>query len=400
MTTPARGPLPFVAHVPMALSTQGATLMTVTQRLGEAYTALGGRTLTVLSRNRDLTTPGLESVYVDYTENCPREWFTKTERGVDIAAGALGLERPHFGTMYDPAIRAVEQARPDVVLLYEGHYASATLPRWKRVRETSELCLYVHNPLSRSYCGPELRRLLGAADRVIFCADHLRRNVEKRLAGARVTTLETVHNGIDERFRTAAPRTDVPDEFGVLFFGRVGPNKGVHLALRAAARAAGRTRRPVRMRIVGSAAYQADGALSDYEQQLRDEADAMEIPVEFIPFVPPEKLVEIMRESSVACLPSTWAEGFPLAALEAMATGLPVICSDSPGMLEACADAAIIAPMDEVEPLVDGMLSLAEDDAAWRERSAAGWTRAQGFSWERTMRDIVRLPAPAGPVTP
>jgi alpha-1,3-rhamnosyl/mannosyltransferase len=151
------------------------------------------------------------------------------------------------------------------------------------------------------------------------------------------------------------------------------------------------------MRIVGSAAYQAGGELSDYEQQLRDEADAMDIPVEFVPFVRPETLVGIMRQSSVACLPSVWAEGFPLAALEAMATGLPVICSDSPGMLEACADAAIVAPMGEVEPLADAMVSLAEDDAAWRERSAAGWARAQGFSWERTMRAIVRLPASADP---
>lgn len=386
------GSLPRIVHVPMALSTQGSTLMTVTQRLGEAYAAIGGDTLAILSDNRDLVTPGIKPVYVDFTEHCPREWFTRPELAVDVVAGKLGMQRPFFGRMYDPAIRALEGEQADLVLLYEGHYASATLPAWRNIRERSEVCLYVHNPLSRSYGPGELRRLLGSADRVIFCADHLRRSVERRLGKRPLSNLETVHNGIDSRFQARFPRSATTDEFGILFFGRVVPNKGVHLVLRAATEAAKRTRRPLRVRIVGSAEYSAARELSAYEKKLRAEAATMDLPVDFIPFLPPEELLEVMQQSSVACLPSTWAEGFPLVALEAMATGLPVICSDSPGMVEACGEAAIIAPMGEVAGLSRGIADLAEEETLFTEMSGRGLSRASRFTWDRTVREIARAP--------
>lgn len=380
--------LPRIAHVPMALATQGSTLMTVTQRVAEAYARLGGESVAVLSDNRDLVTPDVRAVYVDYTESCPRQWFTRRELAVDVAAGRVGLERPYYGRIYDPAIRALEADRPDLILLYEGHYASATLPRWRSVREHAQVCLYVHNPLSRSYGSTELRRLLGAADRVIFCADHLRRDVTRRLGVKPLRNLETIHNGIDGRFRAPAPRRAPDGEFSIVFFGRVTPNKGVHLVLRAAAAAAERTTRPLRVRIVGSSEYSADGPLSPYEASLQEAGASLALPVDFLPFLPPSELHDVLRSSSVACLPSTWAEGFPLAALEAMATGLPVICSDSPGMLEACGDAAMVAPMGEVDGLAEAIVTLAGSEAEWERRSALGWERAQQFSWERTARAI------------
>lgn len=385
--------LPRIAHVPMALATQGSTLMTVTQRVAEAYARMGGVSVAVLSDNRDLVTPGVDAIYVDYTERCPRQWFTRRELAVDVAAGRLGLGRPYYGRMYDPAIRALQADRPDLVLLYEGHYASATLPRWRWVRDFSHLCLYVHNPLSRSYGPAELRRLLGAADRVIFCADHLKRDVIRRLGAKPLGNLETIHNGIDDRFRAPAPRTSTEGEFSIVFFGRVAPNKGVHLVLRAAAAAAERTARPLRVRVVGSSEYSAGGPLSPYEAEVRDLGASLALPVDFMPFLPPAELKDVLRSSSVACLPSTWAEGFPLAALEAMATGLPVICSDSPGMLEACGDAALVAPMGDVGGLADAIVTLAGSDAEWERRSASGWERARRFSWERTARAIT-LPGP------
>lgn len=143
--------MPSLIHVPMALSTQGSTLLTVAQSIIDASAALGIESKAVLSDNRGVSLKSTELLYVDYTRTCPREWFSRSELAIDVAAGFAGLRRPYFGHAYDPAVEAVQSAGGDVVLLYEGHYASATLEAWSNVRKDSTVVLYCHNPLSRSY---------------------------------------------------------------------------------------------------------------------------------------------------------------------------------------------------------------------------------------------------------
>ncbi len=262
----AEGELPSVAHVPMAQGTQGSTLMTVAQRLGEAHLRAGGDAVVVLGRG--LVTPAVPSLTVDYG----RRHFSREEIVTDWVDGRRGRLRRNYGQVYDAAARALEEAPRDVVLLYEGHYVAATLPRWEGVRRAgSQVCLYVHNPLSRSYGRRELRRLLGRADRVIFCADHLREATAKRVGRRRARGFEVVHNGVDDLFRAPGPREAPEGEFVVLFAGKVAENKGVHLVIEAAEAVRERVGRPVRVRVVGGSRYGA-GGLDAYEVSLREAA--------------------------------------------------------------------------------------------------------------------------------
>lgn len=388
--------LPHVTHVPMPFSTQGSTLLTVVEQLSRAYAGVGGRSSVILSDNRDLHSEAVPAVYVDFTENCPRERFSRAEVARDVIVGYLGGERPAYGPLFDPAIRATAAASTGgIVLLYEGHYASASLPRWRDVRQDAQVVLYVHNPVSRSYRRRELRRLLSSADRVVFCADHLRHNVEDRL-DTHPSTFETVHNGVDHAFFGPKRRaSDEGKDFTVLFFGRVAENKGVHLALDAAERAQSATARRVRVRVVGSANYHGGMALTGYEEELRRRAGRMAVAVDFVPFASRAAVIAELATSDVACLLSTWAEGFPLTVLEAMAAGVPVVCSDSPGMREAAGDAARVVHMGEVDEAAAAIAMLAEDGDAWTHHSLAGRARAESFTWERAIRAIAGVPVGA-----
>jgi len=344
----------------------------------------------VLSDNRDARIPELSQIFVDYTQNCPREWFTKSELGVDLAAGRLGLLRPHYGRVYDPAIAVLEAEPADVVLLYEGHYASATLPRWRRVRESSQVCLYVHNPLSRTYGRRELRRLIDSADRVAFCAEHLMRDTERRL-GRSDPRLEVVHNGVEHSFFAKVARRPT-EEFVVVFAGNFSEQKGIHVLLEAVALLEGHGGIPrMRVRIVGGSRY-GDGAPNEYEYKLRSQASSLATPVEFTGWTPHDELPAIFSNASAVCLPSLWSEGFPLVALEAMASGTPVACSDSPGMMEAVGDVGFVHHMGNAEALAEHLSALATDAETWRQRSGAGIARASRFTWEAAAMRLAGVP--------
>lgn len=97
------------------------------------------------------------------------------------------------------------------------------------------------------------------------------------------------------------------------------------------------------------------------------------------------------RTTAIVCIPSVWPEGFPLVALEAMASGAPIVCFDAPGLLEACGDAAAFARFGDVDDLAARIVELAEDPVSRRRLSERGRQRAQGFSWTKTYDGLAAL---------
>lgn len=381
-----------LVHVTMPFGVQRSTLMTVAQRITDVIEADGGSTGAVLSGNRGLTFNARAVRYVDFTRVCPREWFTRRELAVDVLSGSLGRNRPYYGQLMGPAIDAVAELRPRVVLVYAGHYAAASLPRWERVRADTEVVLYVHNPLSRTYGRRELRRLLDHADRVVFAAEHLRSATEKRV-GRADDRLVSAPNGVDPFFLQGPERMRSPETFEVVFAGRVWPNKGVHLMLEAVQRAATLTSRPLRARVIGNSDYGSASTLSAYERRLREMASTMSVPVEFESFVDHATLRDHFRGAAAACLPSLSAEARPLAALEAMATGLPVVTSDLPGMKEAVGAAGIVIPRGDPRGMAGALAAMADDEGAWIRRSRAAREFAKDNGWGPVAKTLISSPA-------
>ncbi|HUM13197.1 MAG TPA: glycosyltransferase family 4 protein [Myxococcaceae bacterium] len=163
------------------------------------------------------------------------------------------------------------------------------------------------------------------------------------------TPIHVIPNGIDigrlpteaER-RTARQTLGIPDGAQVVaFVGRLSPEKGPEVLLRAA-RGSG-----MLVLVAG------DGPL-----RVVLEAKQAGGAVRFLGFLP--DVGQVLAAADLLALPSL-TEGLPMAVLEAMAAGVPVVASAVGSLPEVLGDGAgVLVPPGDVEALQDALVRLAD----------------------------------------
>jgi glycosyltransferase involved in cell wall biosynthesis len=94
------------------------------------------------------------------------------------------------------------------------------------------------------------------------------------------------------------------------------------------------------------------------------------------------ELDALYRGARVLAFPSL-SEGFGLPVLEAMARGVPVVCSNTGALPEVAGDAALLHDPLDVAGLAQSMRRLWSDEALHAEYARRGRRRAAEFSWQR-----------------
>lgn len=100
-------------------------------------------------------------------------------------------------------------------------------------------------------------------------------------------------------------------------------------------------------------------------------------------YVPDEDLMELYAESALFLFPTLY-EGFGLPALEAMATGLPVVASNTSSIPEVVGDAGRLFNPLRIDEGARAVVELLEGQEMRGSFSRAGIARARTFTWERT----------------
>jgi alpha-1,3-rhamnosyl/mannosyltransferase len=110
----------------------------------------------------------------------------------------------------------------------------------------------------------------------------------------------------------------------------------------------------------------------------------------YLGFVPGDTLPGLMAGARLFAFPS-WYEGFGLPVLEAMACGVPVVCSNASTLPEVAGDAAAFHDPSDLDALVCQLRVGLEDDL-WRESAVkAGIRQAAKFSWERCAQQTLEV---------
>lgn len=88
-----------------------------------------------------------------------------------------------------------------------------------------------------------------------------------------------------------------------------------------------------------------------------------------------------LREADIVAIPSRW-EGFGLQAVEAMASGVPIVASDIPPLREVLGPAGVFVPAGDVPAWRAALLELAADRERRASLRALGLARAPAFGIE------------------
>jgi phosphatidylinositol alpha-1,6-mannosyltransferase len=185
----------------------------------------------------------------------------------------------------------------------------------------------------------------------------------------------TIPNGVDLAiFHPGAPiPTDGPLQ--VICVARLIERKGQHHLIQAVERLTSEGIQ-VNLNLIGTG--DALATLKALAHKL-----GIESRVNFVGYVPREKIAEYYRAAHVFVLPS-YNEGMALAALEAMAAGLPLVLTRTGGTEELVCEGenGFTFEWGDVETLTAHLKKLALIRELARQMGLASRTRAKRFSWE------------------
>jgi D-inositol-3-phosphate glycosyltransferase len=255
----------------------------------------------------------------------------------------------------------------------------------------------VKNRASLSENEPDLRiqaetRVLTGADRVI-CATEQERNLIRQLYGADPSKIAVIPLGVDlDRFRPTAKRDarkalGLQDERIILFVGRIEPLKGLDILINAAALLESDV--DCCVLVVGG-----DESSEAKVRELQDMAHDRGIGhrVAFAGAVDHDQLPLYYNAADVCVVPSHY-ESFGLVAIEAMASGVPVVASRVGGLTGTVKDGetGYLIPWLCPEPFAERIELLLENESLRQSLGVAARDAMNRYRWESVASAVLDL---------
>ena len=267
------------------------------------------------------------------------------------------------------------------------------------ISKTRRFVYTCHNPLwpeDKVYLDERVVRLvesyaMRSSDAVVALNKTMYRAIVEK-ARVKNNKVVIVPNGVDtDFFKPRLRGDDVLKKFSleeqgyILFVGRVSPEKGVHLLLKAFKQVIGKVTRDVKLAIVGplTSSFTSRG-VSPYTEVLVKYA-RKKLPGKVVFTGPASKdMLRILYSNAYCLVLPSLAEAFAMVILEAMASGTPPIGSTAGGTPDIIADRVngLLFRKEDQEDLARKILMLIEDKALRNKLAAnARKTAEENYSW-------------------
>jgi glycogen(starch) synthase len=242
---------------------------------------------------------------------------------------------------------------------------------------------WVSGPISRQVHAVE-SWLVRESDSLITCSASMRDEITE-LFGPGLVEIRVIRNGIDAARWPFAPRKQHKIPAQLLYLGRLEYEKGIHDAIAALPRIR-RTHPGTTLTIAGEGTQQ---------QWLIEQARKHKVlkAVTFVGHMNHEALVRLLHSADAAVLPSHY-EPFGIVALEAAATGTPLVTSNVGGLGEAVINGqtGVAHPPRDVTGLTAAVRAVLDDPDAAQQRAFAARERlTSDFDWHTVAGETAQV---------
>jgi glycosyltransferase involved in cell wall biosynthesis len=260
-----------------------------------------------------------------------------------------------------------------------------------------DMAVFWGNLKTREHLGPALRVMfpnsLRHLDRVIAVSQWVKQELADKVR-VRESRIEVIPNGVDLSAFYPRSRNEEsvvliqPFSFRrpyILYASRIDHPIKNHVRLfKAFEIFKERTRYPHRLVLAGADSHGADLVkAAAFESRYRND-------IFFTGHFPPASLPELYVGADFVVFPSLY-EGFGLGVLEAMASGVPVVCARAASLPETAEHAALYFDPWNSEDMADRMVTITTNRDVYRECRALGLERAKAFSWDRCARRTLEV---------
>ncbi|MCC5615457.1 glycosyltransferase family 4 protein [Nostoc sp. CHAB 5836] len=319
-------------------------------------------------------------------------------------------QRPIFASRlyylgyYLQIARDIQLQQCDVVHM---HLVSQFVPLIRAFNPKAKIVLHMNTEWLTQLDSVMIERQIKQVDLVIGCSDYVTNKIHKSFPKIKC---QTIFNGVDVNIfspNTKNNQIKANKIKQLLFIGRISPEKGVHILLKAFNKVI--LNYPnVQLKIIGPEnAILPWGMMNredpnvlkltpfykeNYGSQLRKIISANAVnSVFFVGTVENFKLIEHYEQSDIFIFPSVWNEPFGIPIIEAMAMELPVIATYSGAFPELVQQrkTGFLVERNDPDALAEAILCLLEDENLSKAMGKAGRQRAvEKFSWDRLSESL------------
>lgn len=202
--------------------------------------------------------------------------------------------------------------------------------------------------------------------------------------GAKAQKLSIVPHGYNQEIFNQQPKGERPLPNPYIFFvGRIETKKNV-IRIIEAFHLLAKQKKDIHAVLAGKMGYGSE----EITARLQSLPAEIRSRIHLVGYMEEKVVANHLAHAEAFVFPSLY-EGFGLPIIEAMACGCPVICSNTPALVEVAGSAATVLPPDSSLSWAAAIQRLIDDKKLRQQQITKGLERAKHFSWQRTAEETM-----------